>query len=110
MLGKKETAMKLSRWLCALLFAYCGLYIPLAAQTCTGFQPYPNSDTCVEVDQTSAPSALIGPTGTGRSVADPALGNTIVRCTDRNSGSSFRGYRTKSDSNDNVWNVGNTVL
>lgn len=102
--------MRLSRWLWALLFANCVFCIPLAAQTCTGFAPYPNSDTCVEVDQVSAPSALTGALGAGASISDPALGNQIVRCTDRNSGANFRGYRMKSDSNDNVWNVGNTVF
>lgn len=63
------------------------------------------SPTNANVDQTSAPGALIGLTGLGATFTD-VTGNLIIRATDYtlNGGTSATtAFRTNSDSNDNVW-------
>ena len=62
------------------------------------------SPTDKNVDQTSAPAALLGLYGINNSVID-VTGNKIVRVSDysMNGGSSSASIHTNSDSNDNVW-------
>jgi hypothetical protein len=66
------------------------------------------SPTNTNVDQTSAPAALIGLTGVNATTVDAATGNIIIRATDYSLNGGTTGnaaFRANSDSNDNVWSI-----
>ncbi len=71
------------------------------------------SPTNANVDQTSAPAALLGLTGVGASTTDAATGNLIIRATDyslNGGGSTSAAFRANSDSNDNVWSIDDKMV